>query len=564
MSDPTPLDPQVDDPRPDTADNAAAEDAAARQRKILIGSQRDPAAYRPRRRDWLPIETGEKPEPKPEQPPAAPAKEEQPAAPVAQAPAAPIQAPPLVVEAIVPDLSLDEPEDVPDVPAGAAPARPQRFNLATEAAPVARGPSRVPPPSVRDRLSADMEDEFDLALAGASLDELMTGAKTPGNEAMLEPETRCKGRVVVVRREEVFVELGGREQGVLPLHQFAEPPQVGDEVEVVVQKFNAEEGLYDLGVPGSAARVEDWGDLNSGMVVEARVTGHNTGGLECEVNHIRGFIPISQIALYRVEGIEQFVGQAWPCLITEANPERRNLVLSRRAILEREKEESRKNTLNSLKVGELRDGTVRKLMDFGAFVQLADGVDGLLHISQLAWYRVKHPSEILTEGQKIQVRIEKIDPQTGKIGLAYRELQQSPWARAAEKFPANSVVRGTVTKTMEFGAFVALEPGVEGLVHISELSHKRLWRTTDAVKEGDEVEVLVLSIDADAQRISLSMKALTAAPKTKEEKEKEQEQAAEAAAASAPPPKPQPTGPQKPLKGGLGRGSGGAQFGLKW
>ncbi len=256
---------------------------------------------------------------------------------------------------------------------------------------------------------------------------------------------------------------------------------------MVVQRLNADDGLYDLRLPEAAADVSDWADLNEGMLVEAQVTGHNTGGLECEVNHIRGFIPISQVAIYRVEDLAQFVGQRMTCLITEANPMRRNLVLSRRDVLEREKEEARQKLLDSLQPGQVHEGVVRKLMDFGAFVDIG-GVDGLVHVSQLAWNRVSHPREVLAEGQKIQVKIEKIDRTTGKIGLSYRDLLENPWTGAAGKYPPNSVVHGKVTKLMEFGAFVELEPGVEGLVHISELSHKRVWRASDVVHAGDEIE----------------------------------------------------------------------------
>ena len=245
-------------------------------------------------------------------------------------------------------------------------------------------------------------------------------------QSAFEPESLQSGRVVAIRRDDVFVEFGGREQGIVSLRLFDVPPQVGAEVQVVVQRLNPEDGLYELSMPNKAVQVDDWSDLAEGMLVDVRVTGHNTGGLECEVNHIRGFIPVSQIALYRVEDLAQFVDQRFTCMITEANPERRNLVLSRRAVLEREREEARQQMLASLQPGQIRDGVVRKLMDFGAFVDLG-GVDGLLHISQLAWGRVKHPSDVLHEGQQIKVRVEKVDPETGKISLAYRDLLESPW-----------------------------------------------------------------------------------------------------------------------------------------
>ena len=353
------------------------------------------------------------------------------------------------------------------------------------------------------------------------------------------------------------MEFAGREQGCVPVQAFETPPAVGEEIEVVVQRFRPEEGLYDLSLPGAAVELGNWDEVQEGMLVEAQVTGHNTGGLECEVNRIRGFIPVSQISLYRVDDLAQFVGQRFACLITDANRERKNLVLSRRAVLEREKEEKKQQFFSSLAPGQVHEGTVRKLLDFGAFVELGNGIDGLLHVSQLAWGRVKHPSEVVQEGQTIRVRIEKIDPQTGRIGLSYRDMLENPWTAAAAKFPPRSQARGKVTRVMDFGAFVELEPGIEGLVHISELSHKRVWRAADVAKEGDEIEVLVLSVDPQAQRMSLSVKALHRPEPTKKEKEEAQE------AESPAPTKKSDRPSNAPLKGGLGR-TGGERFGLKW
>jgi ribosomal protein S1 len=302
--------------------------------------------------------------------------------------------------------------------------------------------------------------------------------------------------------------------------------------------------------------VDDWSQESEGMVVEARVTGHNKGGLECEVSGLRGFIPASQISLYRVEDLSQFVGEKFPCIITQANPDKGNLVLSRRAVLEREKAEAKTNLLAQLEVGQVREGIVRSLQEFGAFVDLG-GVDGLIHISQLSWDRLRHASEALELGQKVKVKIQKIDPATGKIGLAFRDLAENPWSGAAQKYPPRSKVSGTVTRLMEFGAFVRLEAGIEGLIHISELSYKRVWRASDIVQQGQEVEVLVLSVDAENQRISLSLKALEAraTPVAKDEEPAEAEPATSATSASE---------RKTPLKGGVGRASGGDKFGLKW
>jgi small subunit ribosomal protein S1 len=277
--------------------------------------------------------------------------------------------------------------------------------------------------------------------------------------------------------------------------------------------------------------------------------------LECEVSRLRGFIPASQISMYRVEDLAQFVDQKLACVVTEANAEKRNLVLSHRAVLEREKAEAKQKLMSELEVGQVREATVRSLQAFGAFVDLG-GVDGLIHISQLSWDRIRHASEVLEAGQKVKVKIQKIDPQTGKIGLAFRDLAENPWTNAARDFPVRSRVRGTVSRLMEFGAFVRLAPGIEGLVHVSELSHKRVFRVTDVLSEGQEVEVMVLSVDPEQQRISLSLKALEARASDKPKAEEE-------------PPEPEtPAAPAKkrstPLKGGIGGPATGERFGLKW
>ncbi|RMG02241.1 MAG: S1 RNA-binding domain-containing protein, partial [Planctomycetota bacterium] len=398
------------------------------------------------------------------------------------------------------------------------------------------------------------------ALEGAELDALVDASVSQTKVGRLEPESRHVGKILAVHAEDVFVELGLREQGVVPAKMFSEPPQVGDSVEVRVVRFRADEGLYELSLPAAAADVGDWGDLEEGMLVEAKVTGTNSGGLECEVNHIRGFIPVSQIDLYRVEKTDEYVGQSFTCLVVECNPQRKNLVLSRRAVLEREKEQAEKLLWDSLAPGQVREGVVRRLTDFGAFVDIG-GVDGLLHVSQMGWGRVKHPSEVVQEGQTIKVRVDKVDRDARRISLSYRDMTQDPWLDVERKYPINSAVRGKVVKIMEFGAFVELEPGVEGLVHISELANKRVWRVSDVVSEGDEVDVAVLSIDKEQRRISLSMKSLLTAKEAPQQEDASEEE----------PPAPEPAQkvkrkPQGPLKGGLGRsaGSAGERFGLKW
>jgi small subunit ribosomal protein S1 len=440
------------------------------------------------------------------------------------------------------------------------PAAARVKNLANRVIVEQRGPQqKTPVPNRRADLPPELEAEIAEALGGTSISEVMDIA-TPisGSAGALEadPEKRRTGRVIKVHRGDVFVDLGGPDQGVLPLAQFREPPLPGAAVEVQVAKFDAEEGLYRLTMPNAAVDVGDWASVNEGQVIEVRISGHNKGGLECEAGTLRGFIPAGQVAIYRVEDFSVFVGEKWACLVTEVNPERKRLVLSRRSVLEREKADAKERLMGELAVGDVREGTVTRIQDFGAFVDLG-GVDGLLHVSQLAWQRVRHPSEILSVGQKVKVKVTKMDAETGKIGLSLRDLMADPWAAVSHKHKQGDIVRGPVTRVLDkIGALVEIEPGIEGMIHISELSHQRAWRVEDFVQVDQEIEAKILSIDLDQKRISLSLKALMARP---EPKKKENEKPEEPEA----PPAPLPPTPKK-LKGGTGGKSSGAQFGLKW
>jgi ribosomal protein S1 len=418
--------------------------------------------------------------------------------------------------------------------------------------------AKVEVPSRRSPLSKDLEDELDAALGGdIDLDKFLVGDASLQVGHQLTEGQRLLATVVKSHEEFVFVSLGGANEGVLSILQFKQPPAPGDQIEVLVRGYLSDEGLYELTMPGSAIDVSDWSEIREGEVVEATVTGSNTGGLECNVGNIRGFIPASQIAPFRVENFGEYVGQKVLCVISEANERRGNLVLSRRAVLERERVEQRAEKLAAIEVGAAVKGIVRKIMDFGAFVDIG-GLDGLLHISQLSWERVKHPSEVLQEGQEIHVRIDKIDPQTGKIGLSYRSLQEHPWTNIQSRFPIGSLVKGVVSRIADFGAFVKLSTGVEGLIHLSELAHYRVQRVNSVVSEGQEVEVKVLSIEEDKQRMSLSLKAAQTPPPSKAD-EAEQENVDEVSERKSAPVK-----NRGPLKGGMGNSSGGERFGLKW
>jgi small subunit ribosomal protein S1 len=419
-----------------------------------------------------------------------------------------------------------------------------------------------PPPNIRAQLSPEQEQELQAALGGASVEELVEQSVSSTTAAELAPDTRVPARVASVHGEDVFFDLGGRNQGVAPVGQFEKPPEVGAQFDLVVGRFNADQGLYEVSLPAAAVDVANWDEVREGQVVEVTISGANKGGLECQIAGIRGFIPMGQISIFRVERPEEMVGQRLACVVTEANRRRKNLVLSHRALMERERKEQREKLLAEIAPGQIREGVVRSLQDFGAFVDLG-GADGLIHVSQMSWDRINHPSEVLQVGQSVKVRVEKVNPETGKISLVYRDLGANPWTDVPSKYPVGAKVKGTVSKLMQFGAFVKLEPGVEGLVHISELGHGRVFRTSDVLSEGQEVEVKVLSVDVDAQRISLSLKALLPPPEKPEHKRPE------------PPPRPEPT-PEElkraerrrrqaaELKGGISGPSGGEKFGLRW
>ena len=418
---------------------------------------------------------------------------------------------------------------------------------------------RVAVPNLRGALEDDLESDFQAALEGVAIDDLLVGSLSAKAEATIDPGARVEGTVVSVGPDTAFVDLGGRRQGALKLAGIEDVPNVGDVLQLSVGSFNEEDGLYDLAPANRAVSVEDWSQLEAGMIIEARVAAANKGGLECEVAGLRGFMPASLVSPWRVENLEEMVGQTLECLVTEIVPAARRLVLSRRAVIERQAADARAEMLETLEVGTALEGIVRSVRDFGAFVDIGNGVEGLVHVSQLSWDHVANPADVLQPGQKVRVIVKKVDRQTGKIGLSARDLIESPWKNAAVKYHTGATVRGKVSRIAQFGAFVKLEPGVEGLVHVSELATRHVRSVGDVLKEGEEVECRVLAVDADEQRLSLSIKALAATPSVG--KTGEEAAAEEAVEEAAPPAVKKHRGP---LKGGLTRDSAGERFGLKW
>ena len=393
----------------------------------------------------------------------------------------------------------------------------------------------------------DIEKELQEAMGGAS-DKELYGVPAHKKKAEAEKGPQ-KGHVFRVLGHDVFVDLpGGRSQGIMSLELFPDgPPNPGDEVEFHIEGFDRENGLIVLSRMGAAVHA-NWSSVAEGMIVEARVTGSNKGGLEVDVNGIRGFMPISHIELFRVENIESYVNQRLRCVVAEANPEERNLVVSRRALLDKERAENREKVWGELAEGQVRDGIVRSVKDFGAFVDVG-GVDGLVHISDMSWTRVADATKVVQLGQAVKVKVLRIDREKMKLSLGMKQLEPSPWDDIESKYPVGTVVAGKVTRTAEFGAFVELEPAVEGLVHISEVAGQRVWRVTDVVKVDQEVKVMVLSIDKEQHRIGLSIKQ--AIPKPDPTPDEEDDEEGEVVPVK--PPKPRTT----PLRGGT---TGGPLF----
>jgi predicted RNA-binding protein with RPS1 domain len=423
---------------------------------------------------------------------------------------------------------------------------------------------RVAVPNLRADLDEDLEADFAAALDGIAVDELLEKTAPAQVDKPLEPGQRVTGTVIAVGPDTAFIDLGGRRQGAMKLvglfEEGEELPTVGQTIEVGIGSRNEEDGLYEVAPANRAIAVEDWSQLDVGMIVEARVTGTNKGGLECEVGGLRGFMPAGAVSPWRVENLEEMVGQTLESLVTELVPAARRLVLSRRAVIERQAADARTKMLETLEVGEQLDGIVRSVRDFGAFVDIGNGVEGLVHVSQLSWERVANPADVMQPGQKVRVVVKKVDRQTGKIALSARDLIESPWTKAADKYHTGATVKGTVSRIADFGAFVRLEPGVEGLVHVSELASRRVRSVADVVKEGQAVECRVLSVDPDEQRMSLSIKALEAKPAEPVGQEASTEADESPAEESAPIKRKRTT----PLKGGLGGPSDGGRFGLKW
>jgi small subunit ribosomal protein S1 len=344
------------------------------------------------------------------------------------------------------------------------------------------------------------------------------GRIVPNYDATLHPFQEgdvVTGHVVRIDNDEVLVDIGYKSEGVIPASELSirksvdpgEEVSLGEEVDALVLTKEDQDGRLILSKKRARferawRRIEaaaDSGDPVSGTVIEVV-----KGGLIIDLG-VRGFLPASLVDIRRVPNLDEYLGQAIECKVIELNRSRNNVVLSRRAVLEEQRKEDRERILDRLQPGQVVDGTISNIVDFGAFVDL-DGIDGLIHISELSWSHVNHPSEILSIGDQVTVKVLDIDRDRQRISLGLKQTQEDPWQRVVDTYNVGDELEGVVTKVVTFGAFVEILDGVEGLVHISELAQHHVENPREIIQPGDEVRVKILEIDSERRRLSLSIK----------------------------------------------------------
>jgi len=331
-----------------------------------------------------------------------------------------------------------------------------------------------------------------------------------------------QGRVLRVHPTDVIVDFGYKSEGLVPIEQFMQPDgsiqvQVGDQIDVIIDRQGVQPEGFTLLSHQKASRLRSWDNLEKAfreeLAVSGRVTGRIKGGLSVDVG-VPAFMPGSQIDTRPVHNLDSFLNQDIPVKVVKLNRRRGNVVVSRKMAIEEEQNARKSAALGSLQEGAVVTGVVKNLTDYGAFIDL-DGIDGLLHVSDMSYGRVNHPSELLNPGDTVTVKVLKFDRDKERISLGLKQLNPDPWESIAERYPSNSRVIGRVVSVTDYGAFVELEPGVEGLIHISEMTwSRRMKHPTKVVKVGDQVESVVLEVRARDRRVSLGIKQLEADPWT--------------------------------------------------
>lgn len=325
-----------------------------------------------------------------------------------------------------------------------------------------------------------------------------------------------KGHILEKRPKEFLVDIGYKSEGVISASEFDDPDEmhIGDEVEVLLERLENDQGMVILSKLKAAQR-QNWDKIcklfEAEGIIKGKVKAVVKGGLTVNIG-VEAFLPASQVDITPPKDLQQFVGNTYDFKIVKLNEDRKNVVLSRRELIEAVRNTRRQDFLATVKAGDVVEGTVKNITDFGAFIDL-DGIDGLLHITDMSWARLTHPSEAVKPGDRITVVILEINKEKERISLGLKQLQDNPWDKIEERFPAGQRVKGKITNLMPYGAFVEIEEGIEGLIHVSELSWtKRIVRPSDVLTLGQEIEAVVLGVNKEDQKISLGVRQLEANP----------------------------------------------------
>ncbi len=354
----------------------------------------------------------------------------------------------------------------------------------------------------------------------AALFEASAEAQPPAPEDASEGNI-AKGLVVQVTRDAVVVDIGGKSEGVISKDEFADAVgnvsvKQGDTVDVFVESRESDDGLISLSKE-KADKMKVWDEISGACerdeIIEGTISQRVKGGLSVTIKGgVKAFLPGSQVDLRPVRNLDKLIGQTYEFKVIKFNKKRGNIVLSRRVLLERERDEMKQKTLMTLEEGQVLEGTIKNLTEYGAFVDLG-GIDGLLHITDMSWGRVNHPSEVFKVGDAVTVKVLKYNPETERVSLGLKQTQEDPWNHVQEAYPLGKKVSGKVMSITDYGAFVELEPGVEGLIHVSEMSWtKKIKHPSKMLEVGNEVECQVLEVDSKAKRISLGLKQLEPDP----------------------------------------------------
>jgi small subunit ribosomal protein S1 len=347
-------------------------------------------------------------------------------------------------------------------------------------------------------------------------------AESEAKGGQIEEGKVIRGTVIQLSKDYAVVDIGYKSEGQVPINEFVAVPgqepavKVGDAVDVLVEARENDSGMVVLSKE-KADKMRIWDEISAACerdeLVEGVIVGRVKGGLSVDIG-VKAFLPGSQVDIRPVRNLDKLIGDKFRFKVIKFNKKRGNIVLSRRVLLEKEREELKKETLKNLKEGAILKGVVKNLTDYGAFIDLG-GIDGLLHVTDMSWGRIGHPSEMFEVGQEVRVVVLKFDPATERVSLGLKQIQEDPWHRADEKYPVGTRVKGKVVSLTDYGAFIELEQGVEGLVHVSEMSWtKRVKHPSKLLATGTEVEAVVLDIDPKAKRISLGMKQIEPNPWT--------------------------------------------------